>query len=344
MLRKHGNLLYNIHPPRIPVRAVEFSYTLGLGGISLGLFVVLALTGVLELFYYTPIPSEANDSVRVITHLVDFGWLIRGAHYWAGQLMVLSVSLHLCRVFVTGAAKASRRFNWVLGLLLLVLTLIMDFSGYVLRWDEATHWALVVGTNLVRETPFAGNLLYGWLVGGEVVGAPALLRFYGWHVLGLPLAASTVLVWHLWRIRRDGGISHPAPARGRTSEMVPRDALIRREMAAAVLVILLFVALSAAGNVPLGEVAETGAPAAGDVRAPWIFLGVQVLLQYAPALVAGILVPAAFLLALALLPYLEKGTAGVGVWCARERAPWLAIFGFLVVAIGGLLLWGLLTI
>ena len=186
----------------------------GLGGITLWLFLILAVTGVLELFYYVPVPAEANQSVKVITHLVDYGWLVRGVHYWAGQLMVVAASLHLCRVFLTGAAKAGRRFNWLLGLVLLVLTLFMDFSGYVLRWDEATHWALVVGTNLVREIPLAGDAIYRWLVGGQVVGAPALLRFYGWHVLGLPLAASAFLLWHLWRIRRDGGISRPALPRG----------------------------------------------------------------------------------------------------------------------------------
>lgn len=344
MLHKRGNLLYNIHPPNLPASAVRFTYTWGLGGGALWLFLILGLTGMLEMFYYVPAPSEANASVKVITYLSSYGWLIRNVHYLAAQGMVIASSLHLCRVFLTGGAKASRRFNWLLGLALLVLTLLMDFSGYVLRWDQDTQWALLAGTNLLKELPLAGGLVYQVLVGGKALGAPTLLRFYGWHVLGLPLVAAAFVIWHLWRVRRDGGISHPAPSCGQTTLLVSRDELIALEASAAIVVTCALVMLAAVVTVPIGPAADLNALTPQEVRAPWIFLGVQVLLRYAPPVVAGILVPATLLLALAILPFLETGTDGVGRWFAPERKRWLLAFGMLIGALVTLLVWGWLAI
>ncbi len=344
MLHKRGNFLYNIHPARLPASAVRFGYTFGLGGITFWLFLVLAVTGALELFYYIPTASEANDSVKTIAYLANYGWLVRNMHYWAAQGMVVAALLHLCRVFFTGAAMGQRRFNWLLGLTLLLLTLFMDFSGYVLRWDQATQWALLVGTNLVKEIPLAGGALYGLLVGGREIGGATLLRFYGWHILALPLPAFAFMVWHFWRIRRDGGISHAAPAPGQTTPLASRDELLFRELAAAVVVTCLLILLAALTTVPIGPAADLTAIAPAEVRAPWIFLGVQVLLRYAPPVVAGIIAPALFVLFLAALPYLETGTEGTGVWFAPQRRGWLLVFGLVVGAAAALFIWGFLSL
>ncbi|MDO9065719.1 MAG: cytochrome b N-terminal domain-containing protein [Chloroflexota bacterium] len=340
MLHKRGNFLYHIHPARLPASAVRFAYTLGLGGIAFWLFLILAVTGALELFYYIPTAAEANDSVKTIAYLANYGWLVRNMHYWAAQGMVVAAFLHLCRVFFTGAAKGPRRFNWLLGVVLFLLTLFMDFSGYVLRWDQATQWALLVGTNLVKEIPLAGGSFYSLLVGGRELSGATLLRFYGWHIVALPLLAFAIMVWHFWRIRRDGGISHPAPAAGQTSLLASRDDLLFRELVAAVVVTCLLVLLAAVATVPIGPAADLTAISPVEVRAPWIFVGVQVLLRYAPPVVAGIIAPALFVLFLAALPFVERGAEGTGVWFAPQRRGWLLAFG-LVVAVGvALVVWG----
>src|SRR5512137_470422 len=168
----------HLHPPTIPAPQARLRYTLGAGGLAVFLSLVVGFTGILVTFYYVPTPEQAAKSVQELTFLVPFGWLMRNLHYWSAQLLVLVAALHLLRVVFTGAYLPPRRLNYLLGLSLLVLCLFLDFTGYVLRWDEGVHWALVAGTNLVRSIPLLGPGLYGWLVGGAQTGAATLVRFY----------------------------------------------------------------------------------------------------------------------------------------------------------------------
>lgn len=305
------NFFYHLHPPTLPAREARFRYTFGLGGISVLLFLVLGVSGVLEMFVYVPTLEGAADSVRHIAYLAPFGWLLRNLHFWAGQMMVGTVVLHLVRVVLSGGYK-SRRLNWLVGLALLVLTLVLDFSGYVLRWDQDTAWALLVGANLVKEVPGLGDSLYRLLVGGETVGGTALLRFYAWHVWGLALPAGVLLTWHLFRVRRDGGISH----RQRTPRL-GREQLVRTELLAALLTLAALVGLSLVVDAPLGPAANP-AVLTTEPRAPWFFLWIQELLRSAPPFLAGVLTPLAVLALLGLLPYaLDRSEAGVGEWFNR---------------------------
>ena len=139
----------HLSQPGRPADAARFTYTFHLGAISIALFLILLLTGVLEMFVYVPTPEQANASVRLIAYVAPYGWLIRNLHYWAGQAMVVTVTLHLMRVIFTGGYKG-RRSNWLIGVGLLVLVLLLDFTGYILRWDDRAAWALTVGTNLLR--------------------------------------------------------------------------------------------------------------------------------------------------------------------------------------------------
>lgn len=330
MTRQRPNFYYHLHPPTIPAREARFGYTFGLGGISLLLFIVLGITGVIEMFVYVPTPEGAHESIRQITYLAPYGWLIRNMHFWAGQLMVGTVVLHMARVVLSGGYK-SRRFNWIIGIVLLVLTLVLDFTGYVLRWDQDTAWALLVGTNLVKEIPGMGPALYRFLVGGEGIGGPTLVRFYTWHLFGLALPATVLIGWHAFRVRRDGGISHRDRA-----PRVSRDRLVRIELTGALLTLAGLIGLSLVANAPLSPPADPTALGV-EAQAPWFFLWIQELLRVAPPFLAGVLTPLVILLVLSILPYtLDRSEAGIAEWFNRPGR--IAQIVFLVILIGILVL------
>lgn len=322
-MRRRPSFLEHLHPPTVPAREARFRYTFGLGGTSLLLTLILIGTGILEMFYYVPTAENANPSVQTITHLVPLGWLVRGLHYWAGQALVVTVVLHLLRVVLTGAYKRPRRLNWLLGLSLLVAVLLLDFTGLVLRWDSEIAWALMVGTNLLKSIPGIGPSLYGLAVGSPEIGAATVVRFYGWHVFGLMLPGIIVIVWHIFRVRRDGGISHRVLARPTDSlaqaekasdERIPRSELLRRETLATLLTTALLLALTVVSPPGLGPAADfRNLPS--EATAPWFFIWIQQLLRLGDPFPMGVLIPVGMLTLLAILPYtLDRNSLGVGVW------------------------------
>jgi quinol-cytochrome oxidoreductase complex cytochrome b subunit len=306
---RRPNFFYHLHPPTLPQRESSFRYTFGLGGISVLLFLVLVATGILLTFLYIPTPDAAFPSIEVISYQVPFGWLLRNLHYWAAQAMVIVVALHMLRVIFTGSYKSPRQTNYLIGLALLAGTLLLDFSGYVLRWDEGTRWALVVGTNLVKETPLIGRALYQALVGGSDIGAATTLRFYAWHILGLAVPAFILIGWHAFKVRRDGGIAY------RTREpRVDRERLVRTETLTMLIVLAGLIVISIVLPAPLGPNADLPARAE-SAQAPWFFLWVQVLLRSLSPVVAGVLIPLGLLVLLILIPYLiDRKTEGVAQW------------------------------
>jgi len=326
MSNRRPNFFAHLHPPTIPAREMRPFYTFGLGGISLLLFLVLGITGVIEMFIYVPTPEGAHESIRQITYLAPYGWLLRNMHFWAGQLMVGTVILHMARVVLSGGYK-SRRLNWLIGVALLFLTLVLDFTGFVLRWDQDTAWALMVGTNLIKSVPGVGTVLHDFLIGGESVGAPALLRFYTWHVLALALVAAALTSWHIFRVRRDGGISHVA-----STPRANREQLLRTEIIAMLLTLAILTGLSVLVDAPLGPPADPTALVA-EPKAPWFFLWIQELLRIASPFLAGVLVPILVLLVLSLLPYtLDRSQEGVAVWFNKQGR--IAQLVFLVILVG----------
>jgi len=204
-----SNVFLHIHPVKIKRYATKVTYTFCLGGLSFFMFLVLTLTGVLLMFYYIPAQNLAYQSMKDIETSVTFGQLMRNMHRWAAQGMVISVFLHMCRVFYTGSYKPPREFNWVIGVLLLVTTFLLSFTGYLLPWDQLALWAITVGTNIGGAAPLIGNEVNLILRGDYEIGQNALIRFYTLHVLFLPLVAAFLMAVHFWRIRKDGGISGP---------------------------------------------------------------------------------------------------------------------------------------
>ena len=204
-----NNVLYHLHPVKVKRHAVKLSYTLCLGGLSFFLFILLTITGIFLMFYYTPSAETAYADVQALSTNVAFGSLVRNMHRWGAHLMVLSVFLHMSRVFYHGAYKPPREFNWVVGVVLLLLTLLLSFSGYLLPWDQLALWAVTVGTNMASFVPAIGaQVKFGLLAGVEVTAA-TLLRFYVLHVLFFPFIIVIFMAVHFWRVRKDGGISGP---------------------------------------------------------------------------------------------------------------------------------------
>jgi len=238
------NVFFHLHPAKINRDAVRYAYTWGMGGITFYVFLVLTITGVLLMYYYHPTKVTAFRDILYLEHDVPFGLLLRNMHRWAAHLMVLTVWLHMFRVFLTGSYKTPREFNWCIGVLLLVLTLLLSFTGYLLPDDQLGFWAVTVGTNMARATPLLGhegplgaqlgmtpyNDVRFALLGGSIVDANALLRSYIWHCIALPLLASVFMVVHFWRVRKDGGISGPAPVMLETElkeQKGPRPVIMR---------------------------------------------------------------------------------------------------------------------
>jgi quinol-cytochrome oxidoreductase complex cytochrome b subunit len=229
-----GNVFLHLHSVRVHRWSLRWASTWGLGIASLSAFLITLVTGVLLMFYYKPYTEVAYDSIKDIHFVVPTGRFIRNIHRWAAHVMVVGVLLHMVRVFYTGAYRRPREYNWLIGMALLVVTLGLSFSGYLLPWDQLAYWAITIGANIAqspREITDAlgmtewfdvGGLQRLLLLGSEEVGEEALIRFYLLHVMLLPLALAALLAVHFWRVRKDGGIVRPANADRRLGPPDPR--------------------------------------------------------------------------------------------------------------------------
>lgn len=208
-----NNLMYHLHPVKVKRHGLKLTYTFCLGGLSFFLFILLTLTGIFLMFFYRPTAevasAQAYSDMQLILTSVFFGDLVRNIHRWGAHLMVFTVTLHMARVFYTGAYKPPREFNWIVGVVLLFLTLGLSFTGYLLPWDQLSIWAVTVGTSLGGYSPQIAKEANFLLLGGVVVGPGTLLRWYVLHVIALPFVTVIFLAVHFWRIRKDGGISGP---------------------------------------------------------------------------------------------------------------------------------------
>jgi quinol-cytochrome oxidoreductase complex cytochrome b subunit len=198
------NFFLHIHPVRVKKSAIRVSYTLCLGGLSFFLFILLTISGLFLMFYYIPSVDQAYQNIQDLQFVATFGLVIRNLHRWAAHGMVITVWLHMARVFYQGSYKPPREFNWAIGTFLLLITLLLSFSGYLLPWDQLAVWAITVGTNMAKYAPIAGPYTRYLLLGGRNVGQGALIRFYVLHVVALPLIGFILMVIHFWRVRKDG--------------------------------------------------------------------------------------------------------------------------------------------
>jgi len=356
-----GNVFLHLHAVRVHRWTLRWATTWGLGIATFGAFLITLVTGVLLMFYYKPYPDVAYDSIKDIHYVVPTGRFIRNIHRWAANLMVVTVIAHMARVFYTASYRSPREFNWLVGMALLVVTLALSFTGYLLPWDQLAYWAITIGTNIAQSprevtdalgiTRFVdpGGLMKLLLLGSEEVGEEALIRFYLWHVMILPLALGVLLAVHFWRVRKDGGLARPADAerrlgpppaslfpvfteapkktyhlaaivRGRSPAVgqgpeatVPAmPHLFYAEAGVFMLTVAICLLLSLVSDAPLKELANPQVPE-NPAKAPWYFLGIQELVSFS-AFTGGIGIPAIVLLGLGLIPYLDRETEGTGEW------------------------------
>jgi quinol-cytochrome oxidoreductase complex cytochrome b subunit len=373
-----NNIFLHIHAVRTHRWSLRWTTTMGLGIAAAAAFLITIVTGILLMFYYKPYPDVAYESVKDIHFVVPTGRFIRNLHRWAANVMVVTVIFHMARAFYTAAYRKPREFNWLVGLGLFVTTLGLSFTGYLLPWDQLAYWAITIGANIAqspRELTDAlgitayfdlGGLQRQLLLGSDVVGEEALIRFYLLHVMILPLVLSTLLAVHIWRIRKDGGLVRPADAdrrlgprlkdvypvfteapaktyhlaaivRGRT-EAVGRGPentvpsmphLFYAELGALMVTVLVCLALALVSNAPLKELANPEVPE-NPAKAPWYFLGLQELVSYS-AFMGGVGLPAIVLLGLGLIPFLDREHRGTGEWFGGpggwRLVAWSAVVG-----------------
>jgi quinol-cytochrome oxidoreductase complex cytochrome b subunit len=197
------NFFLHLYPVKVPKEIIRTRTTLRLGFIAATLYMVLFISGTYLMFFYHPAPPDAYFDMHSLSTAVAFGQFMRNVHRWAAHLMVLAVFAHLLRVFYAGAYRRPRQFNWVIGVALLVLTLLMSFTGYLLPWDQLSYWAITVGTNIAGYLPLFGDQARLLLLGGNEVGSDTLLRFYELHIYVIPAMMVLIISIHVWRVRKD---------------------------------------------------------------------------------------------------------------------------------------------
>ncbi|NNF56456.1 MAG: DUF4405 domain-containing protein [Acidimicrobiales bacterium] len=341
-----ASFLLHIYPVKVRRIELTFNYSAFLGVASLVLFGSLLVSGIYLMFFYVPSPASAYGNIQAIQTEVPFGQYIRNVHRWSAHLMVIAVAAHMARVFYRGAYKSPKEFNWVIGVLLLVVTLLLSFTGYLLPWDQLAYWAVTVGTAMASYVPLVGDQVKELLLGGPSVGSATLVRFYVLHVAVLPLALVGLVTIHLWRWRKDSMltldpdkgtvkdvrpgvlVSTPAdpvvtngkrilgvvpgkPAAGDRKELSDDDPVmvwphLLVRHAVAALVVLFLVLLISLSFDAPLKEIANPTVTPNPEKAPWYFAALQELLAHYHPLVAGVLVPTGIVVGLMALPYMDR--------------------------------------
>src|SRR5574341_1083077 len=270
----------------VPVHSATLWYYFG--GITLFLFVIQVLTGILLLLYYRPTATEAYESVQFIVTRVQFGWLIRSIHSWSANLMILAAFIHMFSVVFLRAYRRPREVTWLSGIALLGLSLGFGFSGYLLPWNTVSYFATKVGTDMAASLPGIGLGLARYLRGGDDVGGATLTRFFGFHVAVLPGLTTLVLLLHLILVQKHG-ISSPPNIEGeyrRRGQAVPQmrffPNFFLRELMAWYAALGVLGSLAAIFPWELGTKADPFAPAPAGIRPEWYFLAPFYTLKLLP--------------------------------------------------------------
>ncbi len=308
-----SSFFLHFRPRRVPVDALRFTLTWGLGGMAALMVVQQLITGLLLNFFYEPSPVGAYESVLHIQSTVFLGSLIRSMHHWTGHFFVVVITLHLLRIFFNGAFYPPRSRNWLVGLSLGVLILTANFSGYLLPWDQLSYWAVTIAISMLGYIPLIGSSLQEILRGGEEVGSATLQLFYSIHTTFVPVLLFLLMAYHFWSVRKAGGILVPSTKdeagkkKSTSVEVIPE--LLIREMAFAALVTCCILLFAMFFDAPLGDMANPELTPA-TVKAPWYFLGAQELLLHVHPVFAICFLPLTVTFFLVLLPFTGRQKNG----------------------------------
>lgn len=331
-----NSLILHFRPRAVPERTLAFNLTWGLGGMAVVLAAILFTTGLMMKFVYQPVPDKAYDAIVQLQNTVLFGQLIRNLHHWSGNVLLLIVLLHLLRVFFTGAFHRRRQFNWIIGLLMFILVLGSNFSGYLLPWDQLAYWAITICAGMLEYIPGIGAGLKKLVLGGADIGPATLSGFYAMHTALIPAGLIVLMPFHFWRVRKAGGLVVPRSEHedleegGKTVPAIPN--LIIRELVVALVLIAFLMVLAVAFDAPLGAKANPGL-SPNPTKAPWYFAGIQELLLHFHPLFAVLIIPALALAALVSLPYLNYDADTSGIWFCSRRGRRMAIVAALGAAV-----------
>lgn len=329
------NFLLHWFPAKVTRQSLSWNYSFWLGTISAVLFFILIVTGIPLMFLYVPSVERAYLSVKDLEFTVSFGWFLRGLHRVSAHLMVAAVFLHMVRVFLAGAykngtaANQNRQLNWIIGVALLLFTLLLSFTGYLLPWDQLAYWAITVGTNIASSAPLVGEKMRFFLLGGHTIDQNTLIRFYVLHCFFLPMGVLLLFSYHMWRVRKDGGLacvdqlsleqkkegaqqiksktySLLGITSGRTvhveTSIIDEDKhtvasspnLTRRLLVATLATLAVAALLTILFHAPLEEAANPSVTP-NPAKAPWYFLWLQELVTDTTFTIAGITINGAFI-------------------------------------------------
>ncbi len=325
----------HIHPNIIDERAIKFTNTFGLGGINALLFVLLVISGMLLRFTYVPTPEGAYDSIIYLQSNILFGKLLRNIHYLSATLMVVVSFLHLIRVFYKQSLFFERSKNWVYGLLLMILVLFSNFTGYLLPWDQLAYWAVTIMTSMVEYIPGIGMPFANLFRGGDVVDGTTLINFYTLHTGLLPLLFVFFMSMHFWLVRKAKGVVVPKKDTPKMVKVYP--SLVYKEILVALIVLATIFLLSIFIEAPLLDKASTTI-SPNPSKAPWYFMGVQELLLHIHPVFAVFVIPMALIILFFYFPYFKYAEVNVGVWFNSKNGQKLTIYSAMFAALLTILL------
>ncbi|MFY9611535.1 MAG: cytochrome bc complex cytochrome b subunit [Blastocatellia bacterium] len=302
------------------------------GGMTLFLFLIQVVTGILLLLYYRPSAEGAFESVQFIMTEVQFGWLVRSVHSWSANLLIATMFIHMFSVFFMKAYRAPREMTWLTGSLLLFVFLFFGFSGYLLPWNKLAYFATKVGTDIAGVVPVVGGFARRFLRGGEEVTGATLTRFFGFHVAVLPAITTVILGVHALLVQKHGMSVPPGVDERKVKAMKFVPNFLMRDLIGWILAIGVLAALSALFPWELGEKADPFASAPAGIRPEWYFLFMFETLKLIPAKILSVDGEVLGILAFALggllwvvVPFLDGSSAN------RTRSRVVTVLGWIVV-------------
>jgi quinol-cytochrome oxidoreductase complex cytochrome b subunit len=296
---------------------LRFNLTFGLGGMAAILVVVQVVTGLLLKFHYEPSPENAYNSIMNLQDSLLFGKMLRNIHHWSAIALLWIVFLHMLRVAFTGAYRKPRHATWIFGLVLLILVVLSNFTGYLLPWDQLSYWAVTISTSLLAYVPLIGDPVREALLGGKEVGQATLTNFFNLHTGVIPLLLVALMAYHFWRVRKAGGVI--VAEKDKDGAMIDtRPHLVNREFVVAVALLALLFIVSSLFDAPLRERANPSF-SPNPAKAPWYFMGLQELLIHFHPFFAIVVFPLTVLYAACRLPYIRLEDKNQGIWFLSDK-------------------------